>query len=148
MTIYDPRWPESGDKWIKAVIDIIYTESDLKYKYKYCSMGIRATHLMSTITFDVTNWPGRHLWRWRGCHRVWRKLTDVNSVVRPIPYHQMRSPWILMGLTWPPDLTPKCVEYSKVVITNRQIKQTLAVASAQWGHLNVPTCVFPAGKNK
>ena len=36
-----------------------------------------------------------------------------------------------------------------IVITNsqiKQIKQTLAAASAQFGHSNVPTCVSPAGK--
>ena len=46
-------------------------------------------------------------------------------------------------------MTPKRQIPSRLsLVTNRQIKQTLAAASAQFGHLNVPTCVFPAGKKQ
>ena len=130
--------------------DICFTR-DLHYPYRvhYGScwiefMTIGATHLTSTITctsFYVLSWPGRHFWRARGFHRVWRELTDVNSVVQShitkCGHHEY----------WWAALTPKCVKYSRVVTTDRQIKQTPAATSTQFGRLNVPTRVFPSGSH-
>ena len=63
---------------------------------------IGATHLTSTITctsFYVLSWPGRHFWRGRGFHRVWRELTDVNIVVQS---HITKCGTMnIDGLPWP-----------------------------------------------
>ena len=69
------------------------------------SVYIGATHLTSTITctsFDVLNWPGRHLWRGRGCHSLsvegvdWCRLTVLSNPESPNAVTMN-----IDGLPWP-----------------------------------------------